>query len=145
MSHSGSGRGIARMIEAAHTVYNAAGSLERFVAAAGQLLIESEISPAQVCSFVYDQWDPCSCLPHLVDTDTPPFLIDLHTSEDWCLRVTVWPTQDETEWRDVPHNHFGFIATTSITDVAYRYDCIPHLNKSTTLLQRNRSARATFI
>jgi len=120
MSHSGNGRGIERIIEAAQNAYNAAGSLEQFVTDAGQLLIEAEISTAQVCSFVQRQWDPDGCRPHLVDTDTPPFLIDLHTNNDWCLRATIWPAEDETDWRDVAHSHFGFIATTPITDVAYR-------------------------
>ena len=125
MNDSGNGCGIERIIKATHNAYGAARSLEEFVIVAGQLLMEAEISTAQVRSFLHDQWDPGSCLPHLVDTDLPPFLIDLHTNNDWCLRATIWPAEDETDWRDVPHSHFGFIATTPITDVAYRVRVYP--------------------
>lgn len=76
-------------------------------------------------------WDTQSCSPHPVDTDEAPFLIDLHTTADWCLRCTLWPPVASTRWRDVVHDHFGFIAVKSLTSIAYyesvfrSFDAIP--------------------
>lgn len=73
----------------------------------------------EVARYVSDEWDVASCLPHLVDTDEPPFLVDLHCDSDWCLRATVWCASKSSTWVDVPHTHFGYIVTTSLTDIAY--------------------------
>ena len=125
MSASSSLYDLVRELE---RVYTRPFDPRNFVLRARDLLLTFSVEPGDVAAFVQERWDTHSCLPHLVDTDRPPYLIDLHVHTDWCLRATYWPPSSETEWRDQPHSHFGHIATTAITPTAYRvrlFDRLP--------------------
>lgn len=91
-----------------------------FVQRAAEALERAAISAREIKSYIERRWDVSSPGNYWVDTDAPPFLIDLHLEPDWCLRSTIWDVDASAPWEDKPHNHFGFIATTAVSDVAYR-------------------------
>lgn len=93
-----------------------------------EVLEQFTLTAEDVLMQIDAEWDPMSCLPHPVDTDDPPYLLDLYASANWTLRATLWPPSEMSDWRDVFHSHFGFIATKAITDTAYKELILPNFS-----------------
>lgn len=91
-----------------------------FIASAAELLKGSNLTCADVADLIHRKWNLESPEPDWSDRDQAPFFLDLHREHDWGIRCCIWFQGPGLPWIDGPHEHYRYIATTSLTRVAYR-------------------------
>ena len=92
---------------------------EEFSRIAAEVFSSINISVDDISDYLTDSWDEFGCDPSPVDFGEGPIVVSLHNERNWCLRATIWPAGEQSPWRDKVHNHFGFITTTAVTEIAY--------------------------
>lgn len=76
-------------------------------------------SVSVVASFLKEGASPFSALPHWVDNQSLPYLVDLCFTPNWTVRLSIWSDGRFGNRDDVPHTHYGYIITTPITETGY--------------------------